>query len=368
MDKNYTDDIQQLPDFLDGMDDETIHHWRRWMLLTNKIDNHPDRIFVVVNRRNGQVKEYDCKGNVGIICKGAKTFGASPEDLDKLKVICDELQALKISKGNSYKHWSKKVYNSKRGDKGILQLRQSEILDLMGRFYTHQEIHKIITDKWGAGVSVENIQKFGVENKAKIDKRKADFVLNSRELRLATDAGRLEVLSMLAYEMERKFEVHKHLDVSKELRAIIDQIRKEVKGDELKLTIDGKLDIQATIQANKTVHELLQRLPINLLVVGLTAAKQGLNPASVIASLANSYYSKWNGFNQIMDKSEVQLPGQYIRTYNWDEIKYKNEQQVEDVEGIEVYEDKITPARLLTTKSKKAELMELLNKYKKKAE
>ena len=88
----------------------------------------------------------------------------------------------------------------------------------------------------------------------------------------------------------------KGIELSKELRAIIEQIRKEVKGEEIKLTVDGRIDINATIQANQTLHEFLQKLPINMIVIGLTAAKQGLNPASLIASLGNSYYSKFNGF------------------------------------------------------------------------
>ena len=72
----------------------------------------------------------------------------------------------------------------------------------MGKFYTINEIHRITQDKWGTVISEESLKKFAVENKDRIDKRKADYILNSKELRLATDAGRLEVLSMLAYEMQ----------------------------------------------------------------------------------------------------------------------------------------------------------------------
>jgi hypothetical protein len=301
-----------------------------------------------------------------VILKSAKQNGASEEDLNNLRSIANRLQGLKIEKGTLYKKWNKSVFKVRPGDSGILNLRNSEILDLFGKFYTLNEVHRIITDKWGAGVTVESLQKFCVENKSKIDRKKADYILNSKELRLATDAGRLELLSMLAYEMEVKFEKNKSLEVSKELRGIIEQIRKEVKGDEIKLMIDGRIDINATIQANQTVNEMLQRLPINMIVIGLTAAKQRLNPAGLIASLGNSYYSKFNGFNELRDKSEVQLPGYYIKQYNWDDIEAKNKEMVQTVEPIEVFETVEEVVKPMI-KTKREEIKELLERYKRTA-
>ena len=105
-----------------------------------------------------------------------------------------------------------------------------------------------------------------------------------------------------------------------------------------------------------------------MIVIGLTAAKQGLNPASLIASLANSYYSKFNGFNKLNDKQTIELPGQYIKSYNWDEIRMKNEQQVVDIEAIEVYEEGITEIQKIDVKTSKATLLKLLETYKKQAE
>lgn len=364
MSDEYINDITQLPDYLDGADDQTIHNWKAWMAMTKKIDEHPERIYIVVNQHNGQTKEIDCKNNVGIAKKMAKNFGATQADIDEIHRIGTELQLLKVKKATFNKAWTKSVYNKKRGDKGILDLRKSEVLDLMGKFYTIDEIHRITQDKWGTVISTDALRKFSVDNKDKVDKRKADYILNSKELRLATDAGRMEVLSMLAYEMQCKFEKGKGIETSKELRAIIEQIRKEVKGEEIKLTIDGRIDINATIQANQTLHEFLQKLPINMIVIGLTAAKQGLNPAALIASLGNSYYSKFNGFNKLADKGDIQLPGQYIKQYNWDDIKMKNESQIIDIEPIEVYEEAIPETKKMVAKTKKEELLALVDKYK----
>ena len=237
-------------------------------------------------------------------------------------------------------------------------------MELYSKFYTSTEVHKIITDKWGLALKYEVVKKFYHDNQDKIERKKAEYVLTAKESRFATDAGRMEALSNIAWEMEAKFEKTKSLEVSKELRATIEQIRKEVKGDEIRLTVDGRIDINATIQANQTVHEALQKLPINMIVIGLTAAKQGLNPAALVGSLANSYYSKFNGFNKLGEKGELQLPGQYIKTYNWDEIRMKNEQQIIDIEPIEVYEESIPEQKKVEVKTQKQKMLELLESYK----
>jgi hypothetical protein len=365
MDTNskYTDSVEQLPDYLDGAEVTTIHAWRAWKAMSKKIEEYPDRIYMVANERTGAIREFDCNCNVGVLKKAVVNFNTPSQDIDNMLRISTELQLLKVKKANFNKIWTKEVYHNKRGDAGLLSVRGSEIIELLGKFYTLEEVVKIVNNKWDSTIHFDSVRKFAVENKLKIDRKKADYILNSKELRLATDAGRLEVLSMLAYEMQVKFEKGRNIEVSKELRAIIEQIRKEVKGDEIKLTIDGRIDINATMQANLTLAEFLHKLPINMIVIGLTAAKQGLNPAHLIASLGNSYYSKYNGFNALNDPKEIQLPGQYIKAYNWDEIKH-NKEEIRVIEDIEAYEESIPETVKLVTKTKKQELMELLEKYK----
>ena len=358
-------EILVLPDFMEDQPDDVKHNWRRWTLINKKIEKDPDRFYTVVNRKTGDSRIYDCRGNVGVQLKSAKQFGANQSDLDAIKYACDKLQKMKLEKGDLYRKWSRAVFKTKKGEDGLLNIRSSEILDLFGRFYTTKEVYKIINEKWGTALTEDALYRFQTKNKLQIDKRKADYVLNSKELRLATDAGRLEVLSMLAYEMENKFEKTKSIEVSKELRSIIEQVRREVKGDEIKLTIDGRIDIQATVQANITLSEVLKTLPINMIVLGLVAAKQKINPASLIALLSNSYYSKFNGFSKLYDKSEVELPGKFIRQYNWDELKFNHEQlkektNIEDIESYEVIDETIKPV----IESKRDELKKLLNQYK----
>lgn len=365
MSDNLSKEILVLPDFLNGCSDEAIHTWRRWILITKQIDNDPERFYTIVDTRTGRTRDYDLKGNFGVIIKSAKQFNINKEDEEKIIEIGRRIQKLQVEKASLYKKWNRLVFNVKKGDDGVLAVRNAEVLTLFGKFYTINEIHTIIKDKWGAGITVESLQRFAVQNKTKIDKAKADYVLNSKELRLATDAGRLEILSMLAFEMEKRFEKNQSIEVSKELRGIVEQIRKEVKGDEIKLTIDGKIDIQATIQANLTLNEVLQKLPVNMIILGLVAAKQQVNPAVIISSLGNSYYSKINGFSKLYDKSEVELPGKFIRQYDWDQLKRNHEELEQNrvVEDITVFEEVTETVRPLV-ETKREELKKLLDSYK----
>ena len=97
------------------------------------------------------------------------------------------------------------------------------------------------------------------------------------------------------------------------------------------MTVDGKIDINATIQAETNVMSVMKQMSINALVVGLTAAKAGLNPAVLIAQLANSWYSQFNGFNgNVMDGVQVQLPSALIKQYDWGAMEKQSKQFVND--------------------------------------
>jgi hypothetical protein len=352
------------PDYIAPCSDEAKHKWLQWRSLKEKIDTHALRFYTVASEKSGKVRTFDCKGAKGMILKWAREMNAGESDLKELERRCVEIQLLKVKKGALNRAWAKEVYgDKKKGDEKIFDIRFTEIIDLFGSWYTVDEVYKIIVDKWGFSLNFKKLQYFYQQHKSKIEKKKADYVLKFNDFRLVTDTGRMEVLSKIAYELERKFDKNQSLEVAKELRSVMEQIRKEVKGDELKLTIDGKIDINATLQANKSLEDSLSMLPINSIVIGLTAAKQGINPSSMIGFLTNSYYSQFNGFNSLTDPSKIDYPGKYIKTYNWKELEEKNKLQIEDVEPISETLN-ITDKHKVTTSKKKNELLKLLKSYK----
>jgi hypothetical protein len=363
MEKELKEELHILPDFLDGMPQEVIHTYRKWLLITKKIDGHKDRYYTVIHPKTGDSKVFDLKGNCGVIKKGILRFGGSKEDAEEAYRIASDLQQLKLEKARLNRDWTSHIYSKNKGEKSILSLRGPELIELFGKFFTINEIQQIVLDKWGFSIEQPYLKKFYVDNKDKIDKKRAAYILEGKELRLATDTGRLQLLSNMAFELERKFEKSKELNVSKELRAIVEQIRKEVKGEEIRLTVDGRIDIQATIQANQTLDEALKKLPINMIVIGMVAAKQGINPASVMALLGSSYYSRYNGFSKLHDHNAVELPGKYIKTFDWDNINSLSDSDVIDVEPISIMNE-IPETKVPVVENTRMKMLEMLEQLK----
>lgn len=99
--------------------------------------------------------------------------------------------------------------------------------------------------------------------------------------------------------------------------------------------MDGKIDINAMIHGQDNIAEALQKLPINMIVIGLVAAKAGINPASIMGQLASSYYKDHNGYNKnFLDGQNIQLPGDIIRNMSWEELGEKSRLKVNEIEPI----------------------------------
>lgn len=223
------------------------------------------------------------------------------------------------------------------------------IMELFGKFYTVTDVHNVLSKEYRIKVPEDELRKFYVEHRDLITKRRAEYVLNSKEFRIATETGRLEVLNRLLVEFEVKNKAAggSNLEISNMILRIIEQARKEVKGNELKMTVDGRIDVSATVHAESNVVEVMKHLSINALVIGLTAAKAGLNPVVLIGQLANSWYSQFNGFNgNIMEGKDVRLPSALIRSYDWDVIAKESKAFIGEFTSItDVVDEQDTIAR-----------------------
>ena len=70
------------------------------------------------------------------------------------------------------------------------------------------------------------------------------------------------------------------------------------------------------------MQDFNQKLPINMFIISLVAAKKGINPMNLMAQLGNSFYSNYNGFNKLAgEDEEMKLPSHFINSYDWNEIE-----------------------------------------------
>lgn len=356
--------LKEAPDFVQIADPLLQKKWIDYELSRRALDENENRFFTFRNKEGG-LETIDLKA---VAIKGMilKRGGTMKDVLDaneiRTKVIV-KLLANMVKAKNLYYH-AFDLHN-KEG-KAIAQLTPI-LLDLFGSMNGIEDVKKITRTKYGYILNDGELTKFYNENKALIEGRKAQFLIKSDQYRVATDSGRLSVLNELLTDFQIKYQKFLELDntqqalvMAREIRGILEQARKEVKGNELKLTVDGKIDITATLHGRENVDRVMRDIPINAIVIGIVAAQSGLDPTVLISQLASSYYKDFNGFNKtVLGKEQIRLPGDLIRSYNWEEIqesnkKFLNEMKpliIEDVEPMEEKEDILSRLKRLKTRN-----------------
>lgn len=235
-----------------------------------------------------------------------------------------------------------------------------QIMEMFGKFYTVTDVATVMKKEYRIKVPEDELRKFYVEHRDLITKRRAEYVLYNKDFRVATETGRLEVLNQMLTEVEIKNRAAggSNVDYCNLILRIIEQARKEVKGNELKMTIDGKIDINASLQANENVFATMRQLSINALVIGLTAAKAGLNPSVLISQLANSWYAKFNGFNNnVLENAEIALPSALIRSYDWEGLEIKSKKFIDEFTPITEIIDEPSEEQAVSDENLKKDFM-----------
>lgn len=222
----------------------------------------------------------------------------------------------------------------------------SYIVKLFGEMNGVDDVQKIIKEEKGIRLTQKELQSIFSKKKPEIEAKRATFLASSNEFKIATEAGRLQIINSIIVDLQRRYQKYldqekeeKALVFEKEIRNMLEQARKEVKGNELKLTVDGKIDITATMHGQENISRVFRTLPVNSIIVGLVAAKSGLDPTVLVHQLATSYYKDFNGFNKtILGREKIMLPGDLIRAANWDDLERQNSRFLDEMKPYEVQE------------------------------
>lgn len=313
-------------------------------LATRRMNEHPDRFFVFIDKRGEtqtvDLKAVNIKGSI-LVKGGTQEDVRDAEEIKKeiFRPILREYSARKFSFESAYKKESK-------GGMSLGPDVVERIIDLFGQMYGVNDVIKIVKEECNIYLSNKELLRFYATKKAQIDIVKTKFLKNSQDYRIATEAGRLQILNSILTDLHIRYEKHltagredKALIFEREIRNILEQARKEVKGNELKLTVDGKIDITATLHGTENVSRVMRSLPINSIIIGIVAAKSNLDPGVLIGQLATSYYKDVNGFNKnILGREKIELPGDIIRNCDWRELSQQNQNFLEEMRGFEVEE------------------------------
>lgn len=194
-----------------------------------------------------------------------------------------------------------KVYppQSKQEQRALFDEYANEVLDKLGKGWSAAEVHKSLLER-SIEVPYRTILDYHARNREKVTELRNQFNEETQDVPLTNKRSRLERLNYLYHEISTDFDKTStpllRSNLSKELRGIIEQARKEVEGEELKLTVEGNIDVNATITAALGSSKLMYGLTIPQMVLSRVAARLGLPSQFLIDRLAYSFYAKYNGF------------------------------------------------------------------------
>jgi len=328
----------ELPKYLENGSVILKDSWILREKLKQELDNHTLRYYTIENS-SGVERVLDCKTLIPTLRKQLSNHSGTKEPYysETLKQLEFQHKFLRDSYYAKISLLSRRI-NSLLAQEGIndtFNLREDEILEMFGKHHTIDEVFYIITKEWQHKITMFQLKKWIKLHETEIENRKTDYVQKRQDFRVSQEASRLELLNTQLFYWTKKFEETNSVLASNQIIKLLEQARKEVKGDQLKLTVDGKIDINATLQGQENIMNVSKKLPINMLVVGMVAAKQGIDPTSIMASLATSYYAKHNGFNGAVNgDEEIQSPVNLIKQYDWAELERKNKQFKETIRPI----------------------------------
>jgi hypothetical protein len=359
--------LKEAPDFVQIASAHMQNSYIDYELKRRALDESSDRFLTYIGKNNEthviDLKYVNVKGIM-------KSRGARDEDIADAQEIRKEIILPLIAE---YNHAKQRYYNTfdlyNDRSKALAKLTP-QLIDLFGSMCSAKDVKKIIKSREGYDLNDDELTKFYNENKNVIESRQAKYLLKSDKYKVATESGRLEIINDMLTDLYLKYEYYinndqetKALNMSREVRNLLEQARKEVKGNELKLTVDGKIDINATIHGGENVTRIMREIPINSIIIGLVAAKSGIRPEILIHQLATSWYKDFNGFNKnILGQEKIQLPGDMIKAYDWGELQVANSTFLHEMNPIE-----ITDAQVIEEKvgqEKKKELLQRLKQMK----
>ena len=287
----------------------------------------------------------------------------SPEKMEEYKKLNEEFVKMHLDIVALKKRFEKERYGHTYRTQPVMKEQGAWVLEEAGKFRSPKDIHRDLTIKQGYTIALVTVRSFIAENKNVVDKHREDFRAELMGNSIATDAGRVAFcMDAYHYYNERWREDHKQVDLNVCLK-LLEVIRTEIKGD-ITIRIDGKIDINHSLEANKSLGQKFGELNVNLIVVGLAAQKAGINPIYLQTQLAQGYYNRWNGVETkplgLEDKGALIPVSGLIKSYNWDEIREKNSEPLDmgKIEDAIIVQDETVVS---TAVEKKALLLNLLN-------
>lgn len=340
--KDFVEIIEQAPEAIQTASSELKNAFVALETAERALSESSYRFFVFEGKDGEEItadlKSYSAKGF--ILRHGGKESDVKKAQRHKEMYVMPLIEEIKRCKEVFNDIYRKEMLSS------VTPEIMSYIVKLFGEMNGVDDVQKILKEEKKIKLTQKELQAIFAKKKAEIESKRAVFLASSNQYKVATEAGRLQIINTIIIDLQHRYQKYlaeekeeKALIFEREIRNMLEQARKEVKGNELKLTVDGKIDIVATLHGQENVSRVFRTLPINSIIIGLVAAKSGLDPTVLVHQLATSYYKDFNGFNKtILGREKIMLPGDLIRAANWEELEKQNKKFLDEMTPYEVQE------------------------------
>ena len=340
--KDFVEIIEQAPEVIQTASSELKNAFVALEMAERALSESSYRFFVFESKDGEEItadlKSYSAKGF--ILRHGGKESDVKKAQRHKEMYVMPLIEEIKRCKEVFNDIYRKEMLSS------VTPEIMSYIVKLFGEMNGVDDVQKILKEEKKIKLTQKELQAIFAKKKAEIESKRAVFLASSNQYKVATEAGRLQIINTIIIDLQHRYQKYlaeekeeKALIFEREIRNMLEQARKEVKGNELKLTVDGKIDIVATLHGKENVSRVFRTLPINSIIIGLVAAKSGLDPTVLVHQLATSYYKDFNGFNKtILGREKIMLPGDLIRAANWEELEKQNQKFLDEMTPYEEQE------------------------------
>lgn len=355
-----------MPMHLETAENEVVEAWKEWVDLGEEIENHPKRHYRYYNPNLEAMVDVDLIHNwrkiyndFGVLKKGMQHVWPEhlKSEVGQIKADQYDIQLLKIKRGQKRKVWDAIMYS--KSPQSVFSVKRTELISLFGQWKSLEEVKEYIEKEWKQPASMERVKEFFFANQEPIELERTKWENKFGHIAVTKARGRLEQLSYLFATQRKMYEEQRYpVNRSAEMRNILAEIRREVEGDRIVLDINGKIDVDLTVNVNMTFMEISRQIPLLSFIVSMVASKRGVNPVKLMYALQTSIYARYSGVGSTlrgsMDQDLSILPSRQV--YDWIQLK----DQAYDVEAEEVKPVVLTADEARKAEKNRARLMQLL--------
>lgn len=234
----------------------------------------------------------------------------------------------------------KKTDSQKEIENKAKQALENDIITLLGRMFSINEVVKILVEDNGLVVTTAQVKDIMARNLVIIERKREEFRNKVTDVRLYNKRPRLEELAWMYSKMKMRYITLNSVEAYNAMLRTLEQLRKEAEGDIL--SVRGAIDVNLNVELQAHIQkEILKTINLKEIILGRIAARMNYDCDKLVAGLHNSYYNKFVQISGDYDpnaENDMQYPS--LVNYDFAEIERRNAERddVVDIQAQEVTE------------------------------